>query len=498
MSYLTVHDPVLTGQIRTPVDDIAKMPLNDRKVIARRAAMMLQPGKFVNLGIGVPDGVASVAGEEDLLDCITLTTEPGVVGGIPATGHEFGPASNPDSQVEMNQIFDYYNGAGLEICFLGAAEISPAGTFLFFCLLYRTICLDILRTHALGIRFLVADTGDVNVSRMNKDNLTGPGGFIDITNATPTICFMGTFTARGLKIDLPDDGTIKIKTEGKVQKYRNEIFEKTFSADQAMLNGQKVYYVTERAVFQRTSDHDILELVEIAPGVDLEKDILAHMEFKPVISPDLKLMDSRIFKDEKMNIRDDVFGSLEDRATYKAEDHSVYLDLFGVSLQSAEDIKKFFGSLEKIFSRYAEGGKNKFHAYLNYDGFDVRSGLEETYGEYALDMQTKYFASVKRFAGKAFRRAKLGTKIRISRQDPHEIFNELDTNRDGYVSAQTIRDGVLELLNIRLSQQEVNAFLDDETEGTGNVSEEKFVATLSKFLKSKGFHLDHNLDHLDD
>lgn len=127
----------------------------------------------------------------------------------------------------------------------------------------------------------------------------------DITNATPVICFMGTFTARGLKIGLPGDGTISIDNEGKVPKFVNEIIETTFSADQAMRNGQRVYYFTERAVFRKTADHDTLELIEIAPGIDLEKDILAHMEFKPVISPNLKIMDERIFKDEKMNIRDD-------------------------------------------------------------------------------------------------------------------------------------------------------------------------------------------------
>jgi propionate CoA-transferase len=143
MSYLTVHDPFLTNQIRSPSDFLEKMELNERKVIARRAAMMLEPGKFVNLGIGLPDGVASVAAEEGLLKFITLTTEPGVVGGLPASGHEFGPAANADALIEMNQMFDFYNGGILDICMLGATEISPQG--------------------------------DVNVSRIGMNKLTGPG-----------------------------------------------------------------------------------------------------------------------------------------------------------------------------------------------------------------------------------------------------------------------------------------------------------------------------------
>lgn len=156
----------------------------------------------------------------------------------------------------------------------------------------------------------ISAKGDVNVSRMSKSRLTGPGGFIDISSCTRDVYFMASFTAVDLEVECSDDG-LKIVTEGKVKKFVPEVYEKTFSGDEAVKRGQFVYFVTERAVFRRTSSHDVIELVEIAPGVDLQKDILDQMEFTPAISPDLKLMDPRIFRDEKMNAASDFFGSLE-------------------------------------------------------------------------------------------------------------------------------------------------------------------------------------------
>ena len=154
----------------------------------------------------------------------------------------------------------------------------------------------------------ISAKGDVNVSRMSKSRLTGPGGFIDISSCTRDVYFMASFTAVDLEVECSDDG-LKIVTEGKVKKFVPEVYEKTFSGDEAVKRGQFVYFVTERAVFRRSSSHDVIELVEIAPGVDLQKDILDQMEFTPAISPDLKLMDPRIFRDEKMNAASDFFGS---------------------------------------------------------------------------------------------------------------------------------------------------------------------------------------------
>lgn len=284
MSFVEKHNPALTGEVVTPADEIKPMELDIRKVIARRAFFGLKPDKIVNLGIGMPEGVASVAAEEGMLEYVTLSTEPGVFGGLPASGHNFGPAFNASSMLEMNQMFDFYDGGGLDMCFLGAAQISPSG--------------------------------DVNVSRMAKNRLTGPGGFIDISQSTRNVCFMTSLTAKGLKVSCPGDGSLKIDQEGSVKKFVPKVFEKTFSGDEAVRRGQQVFYVTERAVFRRTADHDVIELVEVAQGVDMQKDVIDQMDFEPVISPDLKIMDPRIFKDEKMNVTTELFGTLEERCKY--------------------------------------------------------------------------------------------------------------------------------------------------------------------------------------
>jgi len=205
---------------------------------------------------------------------------------------------------------------------------------------------------------------------------------------------MASFTASGVDVECKD-ATLKINKEGKVKKFVKDVYEKTFCGDEAVSRGQRVHYVTERAVFRRTTDHPVLELIEIAPGVDLQRDILDQMEFTPVISPDLKLMDSRIFKDEKMHAANDFFGSLDgtpnrchtfhhtiyilprrshlthtypifsfvERCKYHQSDHTMYIDLFGVTLNSEDDVRWYFNGLREIMSPLVEGasyGKKEF------------------------------------------------------------------------------------------------------------------------------------------
>lgn len=244
---------------------------------------------MVNLGIGLPEGVAGVAAEEGMLDYITLSTEPGVFGGIPCSGHSFGPAVNASAIIEMNEMFDFYDGGGLDICFLGAAQVGS--------------------------------NGNVNVSRMSADRLTGPGGFINISQSTGNIVFMTPFTTKGLEIGTTMEGNLEIKQEGKIKKFVNNVFEITFSGDEAVRRGQNVLYVTERAVFRRTAKHEVLELIEIAPGIDLQKDVLDQLDFEPVVSPNLKIMDNRIYQEAPMKVGAEMFGSLKERVNYHEEDH---------------------------------------------------------------------------------------------------------------------------------------------------------------------------------
>lgn len=426
-SYTSRYDPVLCGEIKSPVEDVPKMPLNERKIIARRASFALKPGKTINLGIGLPEGIANVAAEEGQLQYVTLTTEPGVFGGLPASGHDFGPSFNADALVEMNEMFDFYDGGGLDMCFLGAAEISPSG--------------------------------DVNVSRMSKDKLIGPGGFLNISQSTRNISFLCTFTAKGLDIDFDgDEGKITIVKEGKIKKFVNKVYERTFSGEEAVRRGQKVYYVTERAVFRRTSTHGVIELVEIAPGVDLQKDVLDQMEFEPIISPGLKEMDRRIFRHEKMKI--ELFGSLKDRVTYDADAHVIYIDLTGMYLASVDEVNWFRNSLEAILEPITKD-RGPVDVFVNYGGFDCKSGLEEAYANALKEVGSRYYKTVKRYSFKAFRRAKLKNMARVESWDYASLFAKWDKNNDGIISPLELREGFWETFGIKIKQAEMESLTKD-------------------------------------
>lgn len=263
-TFTTMYNPAYCGEIRVPVRSLPSMPLDDRKIVARRAAMELIPNAVMNLGIGMPEGVAAVAAEEGLAG-LFLTTEAGTNGGIPVGGLDFGVAVNPDCILEQSSQFDFYDGGGLDISFLGLAQMDGAG--------------------------------DINVSRFGP-KIAGCGGFINISQNTKKIVFCGTFTAQGLKIDV-QEGKLVILQEGKVKKLISKVEQITFSGQYALEHGQKVLYITERAVFELTGNG--IALKEVAPGIDIEKDILQHMEFMPVMD-NVKLMSSCIFRPEKMNL----------------------------------------------------------------------------------------------------------------------------------------------------------------------------------------------------
>ena len=455
MSFVEKANPVLQGIFRTPQDHFPPMDLDIRKVIARRASFGLKPNTVVNLGIGLPEGVAAVAAEEGMLSYVTLSTEPGSFGGIPASGHSFGPSYNADALIEMNQMFDFYDGGGLDSTFLGAAQVSKCG--------------------------------DVNVSRMSKNRLTGPGGFIDISQSTRNIIFVTPLTTKGLDIDFPGDGTMKVVTEGQVKKFVSEVFETTFSGDEAVRRGQTVFYITERAVFRRSAAYKNLELIEIAPGIDLQRDVLDQLDFEPVVSKNLKSMDPRIFRTEKMGIRSELFGSLEERFSYHEEDHTMFLDLFGVNIDSEDDIKWLCDGVGFTLEPLVEA-KGKIDMVVNYDGFDIRKDLEEKYNAALKVLSDKYYKSVIRFAGKAFKRAKLGSQLKVGDWDFDCLFERYDTDESSKVSVEELRDGIMNDFHVHLTPNQIN-FIIKTYGGGGTLSSveldrEAFGEVLLYILKS--------------
>lgn len=257
--------PAYCGETRVPLQSITRIPLDQRKIIARRAYLELgDKGGVLNLGIGIPEGVAIVAVEEGTVDQLFLTVESGINGGVPESGLRFGAAWNPDMIIDESSQFDFYDGGGLDATFIGLAQMDQ--------------------------------DGNVNVSRFGP-TIPGCGGAINITQTAKRVAFCGTFTAQGLQVEVVD-GQLSIVREGTARKLIDRVEQVTFSGTYAKETGQSALYITERAVFEMRPEG--LTLTEIAPGIDLERDIIAHMGFTPRIADDLRTMDPRIFRDQPM------------------------------------------------------------------------------------------------------------------------------------------------------------------------------------------------------
>jgi propionate CoA-transferase len=379
MNLATPYNPAFAGEIRVPVTGLKPLALDARKIIARRAAFELPPNGIINLGVGVPEGVAAVANEERILDYITMTVESGAIGGMLASGASFGAGINSDAVLDENQQFDFYDGGGLDMSCLGMAECDREG--------------------------------NVNVSRFGN-RVMGAGGFINISQNARRLVFAGTFTADGLRIAV-EDGRLRILEEGKTRKFVDRVGQITFNGGYAYKRGQPVYYVTERCVFRRVRRG--LALIEVAPGIDIKRDILAHMDFEPLIG-EPQPMDPRLFRPEPMGLETHLLNlDLPDRIGYDPQRNVLFLNFEGMYLRVRDDIEALQQELEK---RCRQIGR-RVGVVINYDAFRIDEAIYDDYAEMDRVMLERYYTDITRYATSAFMRAKLGEAFSRRHIAPH-------------------------------------------------------------------------------
>ncbi len=378
-TFATPYSAAFSGEVRAPAGATAPMPLTERKIIARAAALSLRPNAVVNLGIGMPEGIAAVAQEENVADLINLTAEAGVIGGIPQGGLNFGAAINTDAVIDQPYQFDFYDGGGLDIAFLGLAQADAEG--------------------------------NVNVSKFGT-RLAGAGGFINISQSAKQVVFTGTFDAGGLRIGVAD-GKLAILQDGRHRKFIAAVEHRTFAGSYAAARGRPVRYVTERCVFELGPEG--LELIEVAPGIDIDRHILAMMDFRPIVRAP-RLMDARIFRPEPMGLREQLLDiPLAERLSFDAGTGRFFINFEGLTIRSNAEIV----AIRKLVAERLGKIGHKVHAIVNYENFSIPPDLLDEYSAMVTDIMGRFYASATRYTTSGFLRAKLGDALRHRKRAPH-------------------------------------------------------------------------------
>jgi len=371
-TYGTSYNPGLSGETRVPLaHEVAPLPLDERKVIARRAAMELMPNSVINLGIGLPDSVGAVANEERIQDLLTFTVDPGVIGGVPLGGLDFGAALNFNAMIDHPNQFDFIDGGGLDTACLGFAECDGAG--------------------------------NVNASRFSN-RVAGCGGFINISQNSKKVVFVGTFTSGGLKVSV-NDGKLTLLQEGRFAKFVDRVGQVTFSGSIRPRPDQEVLYVTERCVFRLGGNG--LELSEVAPGIDVERDVLMHLPFTPIVSGP-KLMDDIIFRSEPLNLRHRMLDiRIEDRLSYDADSNTVFMNYAGMRVRTRADLDRIRDAVERLLKPLGK----RVYSIVNYDRFEADPEIMDAYLDLVRYVEEHYYLKVSRYTNSGFMRLKLGKEL---------------------------------------------------------------------------------------
>jgi propionate CoA-transferase len=370
-TYGTQYNPGLSGETRVPLaHQITLVELDEKKVIARRAALELMPNSVVNLGIGLPDLVGQIANEERIEDLITLTVDPGVIGGIPLGGLDFGAALNFSAMIDHPNQFDFIDGGGLDMACLGFAECDG--------------------------------DGNVNASRF-ANRVAGCGGFINISQNSKKVVFVGTFTSGGLKTSI-SDGRISIEQEGRFAKFVQKVGQVTFSGSVRPRADQEILYVTERCVFRLGGAG--IEVAEVAPGIDLDE-ILARLPFKP-LTKDVKLMNAAIFHPPPLGLRHRMLDiRIEDRLHYDAETNTVFMNYAGMRVRTRDDIERILQAVDKLLKPLGK----RVYSIVNYDRFEADPEIMDAYLDGVHYVEQTYYLKVSRYTNSGFMRLKLGKEL---------------------------------------------------------------------------------------
>jgi len=387
-TYGTQYNPAFSGEVNVPVSALKALPLDERKVIARRAALELSPNSLISVGVGLPDCIGNVVGEERIQELVTAFSDPGVIGGIPMGGLDFGAVVNKQASVDHCAAFDYLDGGGLDAAFLGFAECDRHG--------------------------------NINASRFAK-RISGCGGFINISQNTHKVVFVGTFSSGGLEVAV-EDGTLRIVKEGRFMKFVDAVGQITFSGRYAARAGQEVYYVTERCVFRLA--HDGLRLTEVAPGVDLERDVLRHLPFRPFVdSP--ALMDAAIFRPAQMGLRARMLDiRIEERISYDEATNTLFLNYAGMRVRSEQDIRGIVEAVERVLKPLGR----RVNAIVNYDRFETDDDVRDAYLDAVRYVEENYYLKVSRYTNSGFLRVVFGSEL-AKRKVSSRVFTRLEDAR---------------------------------------------------------------------